>query len=139
MGNSISHPGIIDSISGEMVRVRITQSSACSACKVASYCSSTESKEKLIDVKCSDASRFAVGQKVTVSTDTVNGTKAVILAFAIPAVLLMATIAGCICAGLPEAPAALIGIGVLVPYYLGIYFMNDTLTKKLTFTISSEA
>src|SRR5574344_588031 len=137
MGSHISHSGIIDSISGEMVKVRITQSSACNACKVASYCSSTESKEKIIDVICNDTSRFSVGQKVTVSTDTANGTKAVILAFAIPSALLLGTIAGCIYAGMSEALAALIGIVVLVPYYLAIYFMNDTLTKKLTFTISA--
>lgn len=121
-----------------MVKVRIVQSSACSACKVATYCSSAESKEKLIDVKCDDTSRFKVGQTVCVSTDTSNGTKAVILAFAIPSALLMATIAGCVYSGLSEAISALIGIAILVPYYLAIYFLNDTLTKELTFTIRPE-
>lgn len=135
MGNSISHQGIINSISDGLVKVRITQSSACNTCKVASYCSSTESKEKLIDVKCSDTSRYTVGQKVTVVTDTANGAKAVILAFAIPAALLMVTIVLCIYLGIDEALAAIAGIAILVPYYIAIYFMNDTLSKELTFTI----
>lgn len=136
MGANISHSGIIDSISGEMVRVRIVQSSSCSACKVASYCSSAESKEKLIDVKSSNPQRFKVGQKVNITTDTSNGAKAVILAFAIPAVLLITAVATSIIVGMSEALAALIGILILVPYYLAIYFMNDTLSKELTFRIS---
>lgn len=136
MGASISHSGIIDSISGEMVKVRIVQSSSCSACKVASYCSSAESKEKVIDVRSSNPRRFKVGQKVTVTTDTSNGAKAVILAFAIPAVLLIAAVAISIMAGLSEAVAALIGIVILIPYYVAIYFLNDTLSKELTFRIS---
>lgn len=138
MDGNITHSGIVDSISGEMVKVRITQSSACNTCKVASYCSSSESKEKIIDVRCDNASRFKVGQKVTVCTDTANGAKAVILAFAIPAVILMATIACCIYAGLSEALSALAGIAILVPYYLAIYLMNDTLKRELSFTIKPE-
>lgn len=136
MSGNISHSGIIDSISGEVVRVRIVQSSSCSACKVASYCSSAESKEKFIDVKCKDASRFSAGQEVIVSTDTSSGTKAVILAFAIPAALLLAAVSICISIGISEGYAALAGIVILIPYYICIYFFNDTLKKELTFTIT---
>lgn len=137
MSSQISHSGIIDSISGEVVKVRIVQSSACHTCKVATYCSSTESKEKIIDVRCKNASDFTVGQEVNVSTNTANGTKAVVLAFAIPAAILLLTIVACIHAGLSEAWAALAGIGTLVPYYLIIYYMNDTLRQQLTFTITA--
>lgn len=138
MSTDISHSGIVDSISGEVVKVRIVQSSSCAACKVASYCTSSESKEKFIDVKCKNASRFSVGQKVIVATDTSNGAKAVTLAFAIPAVLLFATVAACIFSGITEGYAALAGIAILVPYYLVIYFFNDTLRKELTFTITPD-
>lgn len=72
------------------------------------------------------------------STDTSNGAKAVILAFVIPAVLLLAAIVACLHVGMTEGYAALIGIAVLVPYYLAIYFLNDTLRKELTFTIAPD-
>lgn len=136
MSTDILHSGIVDSISDEVVRVRIVQSSSCAACKVASYCTSAESKEKFIDVKCSDTSRFSIGQEVTVATDNSNGAKAVMLAFAIPAVLLFATVAMCIFSGISEGYAALAGVAILVPYYLAIYFFNDTLKRELTFTIT---
>ena len=138
VSSNISHSGIVDSISGEMVKVRIVQSSSCSSCKVASYCSSSESKEKFIDVKCNNPARYKIGQKVIVSTDTSNGAKAVILAFVMPAVLLLAAIVACLHVGMTEGYAALIGIAVLVPYYLAIYFLNDTLRKELTFTIAPD-
>ncbi len=136
MGANISHSGIVDSIFGEMVRVRIVQSSSCSTCKVASYCSSAESKEKIIDVRSTTPQRFKIGQKVNVTTEASNGGKAVILAFAIPAILLLAAVAISIMSGLSEALAALIGILILIPYYLIIYFMNDTLSKEISFRIS---
>jgi len=138
MDSNISHSGIVDSISDEVVRVRVVQSSSCASCKVATYCSSAESKEKFIDVKCNNASHFSVGQKVRVCTDNANGAKAVILAFAIPAVLLLVTVALCIYLGITEGYAALAGIGILIPYYIGIYFFNDILSKELTFTIEKD-
>lgn len=138
VSSNISHSGIIDSISEGMVRVRIVQSSSCSTCKVASYCSSSESKEKFIDVKCNNTSKYKVGQKVLVCTDTSNGAKAVILAFVIPAVLLLVAVAASLHAGMTEGYAALMGIAILIPYYLAIYFLNDTLRKELTFTITPD-
>ena len=46
MSNKIKHAGVVDGVEGECVRVRILQSSACSACKVAAHCNASETKEK---------------------------------------------------------------------------------------------
>ena len=50
MSNKIKHSGVVDGVDGTTVRVRILQSSACSACKVASHCNASETKEKLVEV-----------------------------------------------------------------------------------------
>ena len=68
MNQKISHSGIIDSIEDECIHVRIVQTSACAACKVAGYCNAAESKEKIIDVCCDNAAAYSVGQHVVVST-----------------------------------------------------------------------
>ena len=47
MSKTIEHTGVIESINGNQIRVKIVQSSACSSCQVKSMCSSSESKEKL--------------------------------------------------------------------------------------------
>lgn len=107
MSNQISHKGIIDSISRGVVHVRIVQSGACSSCKVASYCNSAESKEKIIDVKCADTQQYAVGQDVTVMAAPSVGAKAVVLAFIIPTIILLATIAICVSSGVSDGISAL--------------------------------
>lgn len=133
MSNQISHSGIIDSISDGVAHVRIVQSSACSSCKVASYCSSAESKEKMIDVRCPDASRYSVGQAVTVMAAQAVGMKAVVLAFIIPTILLLAVIIACVGNGVSDGIAAMAGITVLVPYYFLLYLSRNRLENILTF------
>ena len=67
MSTKISHSGVIESMEGNSVHVRIVQTSACAACKVAGYCNAAESKEKIVDVAPVDISLYKVGQVVTVS------------------------------------------------------------------------
>ena len=55
MNTKISHSGVIEEIQGDGVKVRIVQTSACAACKVAGYCNAADKKEKIIDVRCADA------------------------------------------------------------------------------------
>lgn len=137
MSGKISHIGTIDSISAGMVHVRITQNSACSSCKVASHCTSAESKEKVIDVRCADAERYSIGQEVNVMASTAVGMKAVILAFVIPTIVLMSVIIGCIMSGTTELTAALSGLLSLLPYYIILYLCRGYIEKELTFWIES--
>ena len=68
MSNKIRHEGVIDSIDEGCVHVRILQTSACAACKVAGYCNAAEAKEKIVDVFCNPRERELLpGQSVTVS------------------------------------------------------------------------
>ena len=136
MSSVISHAGIVDTISKGMVVVRITQKSACSSCKVASQCSSSESKEKLIEVKCSNASEYNIGQSVTIMAAESVGMKAVLLAFVIPTILLLCVIFGCVMNGLPELTAALSGIVTLIPYYIVIYLCRNKIERMLTFYLA---
>lgn len=133
MSNEIAHVGVIDSISEGAVHVRIVQNSACSSCKVASYCNSAESKEKIIDVRCADGSKYTVGQEVTVMAAQAVGAKAVVLAFVIPTVLLLTAVAVCIGYGMSDGIAALTGVAALVPYYVILYLNRGILEQILTF------
>ena len=138
MSNVISHKGILDSIEGGVAHVRITQHSACSCCKVASYCNSAESKEKLIDARVSEPSRYHVGDEVTVMAAQSVGTKAVILAFVIPLILMMSTIATVVRATGNEMWAAVSGIAILVPYYALLYMLRNRLARQLTFYLDEQ-
>ena len=54
MSDKINHSGVVETVDGEHLRVRILQTSACSACKVAGHCSAAESKEKIKQIISDD-------------------------------------------------------------------------------------
>ncbi|MGL5958087.1 MAG: SoxR reducing system RseC family protein, partial [Phocaeicola sp.] len=88
MTNIIKHQGIVESIKGSDLQVRILQTSACSSCSAKGHCNAAESKEKLIDIKDATASSYRVGQSVMIVGATSMGMQAVWLAFGIPFLLL---------------------------------------------------
>ena len=137
MSNEIAHVGVIDSISEGAVHVRIVQNSACSSCKVASYCNSAESKEKIIDVVSPDAQQYVSGQPVTVSTTTGNAHKAVFLAFGIPFILMVAVIVIVYLLSADEGVAALCGIASLLPYYFTLYALRERIGSRFAFRIET--
>lgn len=148
MNDQIKHDGIVDSIlDGKHLRVKIVQSSACASCKIASHCTSSESKEKIIDITTRDTSTYAVGEEVIVMTSNKVGATAVTLAFVIPTILVLATVLGIINL-LPkevlgqenarEALAAVAGIIILIPYYIGLYCFRKKLQRTVTFSVQKK-
>ena len=137
MSNVISHKGIIDSIEGGVAHVRITQHSVCSCCKVASYCNSAESKEKLIDVyEAGAALRRHVGDNVSVCGTLSMGKKAVYLAFGVPLLIttvwMMLSIA---VLGMAELAAVGILAGMISLYFFILYLNRNSMAKKFAFWI----
>lgn len=90
MKGRIEHQGVIDTIDGNHIRVRIEQRAACHDCKVKSMCTSSETKEKIIDVYDRFADRWAVGETVVVCGADTAGKVAVWLAFGGPLVIIIA-------------------------------------------------
>ena len=78
MVNKIKHLGIVENIDGLRLKVRIVQSSACSACSVRGHCTASEQKEKLIDVYHVDRVACEIGERVMVVGATSMGMKAVL-------------------------------------------------------------
>lgn len=135
MENSIRHEGTVESIEGEHVRVRITQHSACSACKVASHCTASESKEKIVDVFHCHRRDLKVGDAVVVSTSSHSAGKALLLGFGCPLLLLLAVIAILLGVGVSEGIAALSAIGALIPYYIIIWLLRKRISESIAFSI----
>lgn len=132
----ISHEGMVDSVSKGCVHVRIVQNSACASCKIATYCTSAESKEKLVDVYTSKTSQYQVGDKVEVMARLSVGFRAVLFAFVIPAVLLFSVPFIAIYGfHLTEDKAALTGLASLIPYYTLLYMLKGFFKKIMIFQI----
>lgn len=135
MSNKIRHSGIVESVDGCDVHVRIVQSSACSGCKVSAHCNASEMKIKKVDIRCSDAARFSVGEHVMVSTATSVGFQASLYAYIIPLLLMVATLVVVASCTTSEGIAALSSIGILIPYYIVLYLLRNKVSQKVRFEI----
>lgn len=135
MSNKIKHAGVVDGVEGECVRVRILQSSACSACKVAAHCNASETKEKIIDVMDADASHYQKGEQVMVVADTAVGFRASLYGYLLPLILMVVTLVGVLAATHSEGWAALSALGILMPYYVLLFLMRNKLRNRLSFTL----
>ncbi|MCH5306971.1 MAG: SoxR reducing system RseC family protein [Prevotella sp.] len=135
MRNNISHSGVIESIEDGCIHVRIIQTSACAACKVAGYCNAAESKEKLIDIYSADTKAYSIGQSVTVMASRQVAANALLLGFGIPFIILVGVLVVVLMLTHNEAWAALGGLIALVPYYGVLYLMRERLRDKLSFWI----
>lgn len=135
MSSNISHSGVVESVEDGCVHVRIVQTSACSACKVAGYCNASESKEKLVDVYTVDTQRYSVGQAVTVMASRQVAAHALLLGFGLPFLVLVGVLVVVLQMTGNELWAALAGLLSLAPYYLLLYFFRNRLRDKLSFWI----
>ncbi len=136
MADVIKHDGIVDSIEGDCIHVRIVQASACATCGAKSLCSAAESKEKIVDIYGADAKAYQVGQRVMVEGAATMGMKAVRLAFLFPLLLLVAAISVAMWLTKDnEAVAALSALLALVVYFLTLFACKKRLMREFTFII----
>ena len=135
MENSIRHEGTVESVDGEHIRVRILQHSACSACKVASHCSASESKEKIVDVFHYRQHHLKVGDAVIVGTSSHSVGKALLLGFGFPLLLLLVVIGVLFAAGVNEGITALAALVALIPYYIGLWIFRQRIADNIAFFI----
>lgn len=135
MSNKISHPGVVDGIEGDCVKVRIVQTSACAACKVAAHCNASESKEKLVDVFGCDTAKYATGQEVVVSASREVANRAILLGFGLPLLLLIGVLLMVLRWTGDEGMAAMASLGALVPYYIVLWLLRDSIRQQVSFRI----
>lgn len=138
MSAKISHSGIVESVSERCVKVRILQTSACAACKVASHCNASESKVKIVDVlNVPEATSLKVGDSVVVSASRDVANRALLLGFGIPFVVMIAVLIIVLWMTGNEGLAALSGVLALVPYYLLVWVFRNSIQRQISFAIES--
>ena len=136
MGKKIEHEGIVESIDGSHIRVKILQSSACSSCQVKSMCATAESQEKIIDIYTPSASQYQVGEQVKACGSLTMGRNAVLLAFVVPLVLIIiCVVAGIYLFSLSEQMTMVCVLVLLSLYYLIIRLLRNRLSRQFSFWI----
>ena len=134
MDEIIRHTGIVTSTSEHIAHVQITQTSACAACKARSMCMSSESRQ-MSDVKCQMTEPLHVGDQVEVEVRERLAWKAILLAYILPFLVMMAAIAVLdFATDWSEAIVGTLSLCGIALYYIGLSFFKDRLQKQFTFT-----
>ena len=136
MKSKIDHNGVVESIEGNHIKVRILQASACSACQAKALCASSDTKEKIIDVWDHNADQYHVGENVMACGSLSMGRNAVYLAFLIPLVLMILWMVLSLKAFHLSELTAILGVGIILAiYYLLLSALKDKLSKTFSFWI----
>lgn len=136
MSTRVSHSGIVDSISNGCVRVRIQQTSSCAACHVASHCNAADSKEKVVDVyDVSNINSLKPGDIVVVYTSGKMASRALLMGFGIPFLILVSVLTGVLWFTGNEGASAIAALFALGLYYLVLYFCRDCIKQNISFHI----
>ncbi len=133
MEDMIRHNGIVLSTDGESARVEIVQTSACAACKAKGMCMSSESQQKIIDARMAEPMK--PGDRVEVMVREHLAWRAVLLAYVLPFVVMLAVIVGLDYAtDMSEAVVGTLSLCSIALYYIGLGVFKHKLQKQFSFT-----
>ncbi len=132
---TIRHEGIIESLGAEGCTVRILQASACSSCSARQLCRSSESKEKLVEVK-GHYPTLHVGDRVTLVGSVRQGLRASVLAYVVPLVIMLVVLF-LVTHHYGEKLGALAALLALALYYGVLFLLKDKLAGQFSFRIEN--
>ncbi|MBK7132404.1 MAG: SoxR reducing system RseC family protein [Bacteroidales bacterium] len=129
----INHEGIVQRIEDTSVIVSISSSTACSGCHAEGSCNMAGKEEKIIEV----TGRYDVlpGDRVTILMKQSMGYAALLLGYLLPLVSVVTVLIVLVALEVPELPAGLLSLGILIPYYIILFFFRRRVNEKFTFTL----
>lgn len=136
--HGIRHSGVVLSVDGKRVRVTIVAQSACASCHMKSACSASDTKEKIVEAVCSDDRSLSVGDEVDVIISQSNGYIAVLMSYIVPVILILASIIVAVKMGYSESMGGVVGLVVVILYFMVIYLLRNKIDKKLVIEVVSK-
>ena len=138
MSEIAKHEGTVISCQNGIVKVRMNVLSACGSCKAHEKCGFVDKSEKIIEIETNDMTTFKEGDCVEVSVNESLGLTAVLLAYIIPAILIVGGVIILSIKTDSEALAATLPIVLVTIYFLFLYRQRDKLQKKFSFGIEKK-
>lgn len=135
MAKTVSHKGVVFAVDGNKIKVQIESVSACAACHAKGMCTLSDKEDKLIDIECSKAVGKKVGDVVTVVVAQQRGMQAVVLAYILPAIVVIISLVGLL--NIVSEPVAIIlSLLLLAVYYLILYLLRNKISSKFVMTLA---
>ena len=133
---SDDHKGTIIEITEGNIKVEIINKSMCAACHAKGFCSTGDTKDKVIDVAYFNNGEYSVGDRVVVTMKRSMGFKAVWISYVIPLLILLIFLLTLHSLGFGELLAGLSSVLALGVYYLVVYLLRDRISTDFVFTIA---
>jgi len=129
-----THIGFIRSIENDRVEVGVEPPVACSSCEVSSSCGLADKDEKIITIN-NVSETYSIGDTVSLSYEEKLSTKALLLVYVIPVIIVAITL---FIAQLLTKNELIIGLAALMslfPYFLLFKFFNKSIQRIFSFRI----
>lgn len=136
MEEKVIHAGVIQEVSKNKLTVLIVNASACSSCHAKGACLASDLKEKEIEI-FRFSGDYHPGQHVNILGRTSQGYKAVFYGYLLPFILVFATLLLIKSLTNSDGAAGLASLGILIPYFTGLYFFRNNLKRSFEFEISA--
>ncbi|MBN1819127.1 MAG: SoxR reducing system RseC family protein [Prolixibacteraceae bacterium] len=134
MSEVIRHKAFVKLVTPDSLIVTFINESACAACHAKGACSVSDFQEKEIEITGFNKS-YSPGDEVNILFKNSNGFKALFFGYLLPFLILLATLITLTSLTEKEGVSGLISLGILIPYYITLYFFRDHLKKIFKFEI----
>lgn len=131
-----THDGIVTQVTPGALKVQMHVVSACSSCEAHAHCGFAESRDKVVDIETPDWNQYQVGDAVQVVIRAGRGLLAVLIAYILPAVLLLAVFISLSLARLPEVWVALITLLAVALYGGVLYLCRNKIQRHFTMSVT---
>ena len=116
--STICKEGIVRAVYEDTVDVEVTVSSACAGCHAKSICIPSDHRQETVKAHVGEGDSFKVGERVNLVLQGNAGTKAVVIAYVVPFVVLLAAFIGSYLLFHNELVSVLASLALLLLYFL---------------------
>ena len=136
MGKQISHIGKVVAVDDGEISVLVERGDACSHCESKKACAIMTSTDQTMKIKDKNCQNYSVGESVNVSINTSLGLKAVMLAYVLPLLVLMLSLAVGFCCFSSELLQVFVALIPTVCYYIVLYQFRHKIEQQFSLTVS---
>ena len=136
MENSIKHEGIVQSVDGLKVTVKMTVGSACSGCHAKGICGAAESRDKVVNAININRLDLSVGDTVAVEMRQTLAMKAVVICYLVPFIVLFASFCLMYLVCSVEWVNVAVSLGLTALYFVLLWVFRKRIEKNVTFVVT---
>ncbi len=130
----IKHKAFVKEVNGTTLTAIIENQSACASCHASGGCSMADVKEKEVEIE-QFRGQYKPGQEVSILLQESLGFKALLFGYLLPFILILVILIAMFSITGNELTAGFLALGILIPYYIMLYFFRGRLKKIFKFEL----